>query len=58
KISYENLHFKSDSVFFDLPRLPLIDNIHRSESGTYRICICNTTFLLLRGFAHQPCPIC
>ncbi|CAF1533581.1 unnamed protein product [Rotaria sp. Silwood1] len=58
KISHENLHFKSDSVFFDLPRLPLVSNIHRSESGIYRICICNTTFLFLRSLAHQPCPIC
>ncbi|CAF3520210.1 unnamed protein product [Rotaria sp. Silwood2] len=58
KISHENMHFKSDSVFFNLPRLPLIGNTHRSESGIYRICICNTTFLLLRSFAHQACPFC
>ncbi|CAF1010414.1 unnamed protein product [Rotaria sordida] len=58
KTSHENLHFKSDSVFLDLPRLPLLGNTHRSESGIYRICICNTTFLFLRSFAHQPCPLC
>ncbi|CAF3510519.1 unnamed protein product [Rotaria socialis] len=57
KTLLESLHLKSDSVFFDLPRLPLLANTHRSESGIYRICICNTTFLFLRSSAHQPCPL-
>ncbi|CAF0845159.1 unnamed protein product [Rotaria sordida] len=58
KTLYENIDFKIDSIFLDLPRLPLVENPYRSESSIYRICICNTTFLLLQSFAHQPCPLC
>jgi len=58
KISSGNLHFKSDSVYLDLPRLPLLGNNYRSKLSIYRLCICNTTFLFLRTVAHQSCPIC
>jgi hypothetical protein len=59
KLSYGNIDFQIESIFLDLPRLPLVENnTHRGESSIYRICICNTTFLLLRSFAHQPCPLC
>lgn len=58
KTSSGNIHFKSDSVFLDLPRLPLLGNNYRSDLGFYRICICNATFLFFRNFAHQPCPLC
>ncbi|CAF1467181.1 unnamed protein product [Rotaria sp. Silwood1] len=58
KTSYGNIDFKIDSIFLDLPQLPLVENTYRSESSIYRICICNTTFLILWSFAHQPCPLC
>ncbi|CAF0873435.1 unnamed protein product [Adineta steineri] len=58
KTSRGNLHFKTNSIYFDLPRFGLLANNHRSESGVYRICICNTTFLFLRSVAQQPCPLC
>jgi len=58
KTSSGNLHFKSDSVFLDIPRLPLLGDNHRGASGIYRICICNATFLFFRSYAHQLCPLC
>lgn len=55
----EKIHFKSDSVYLDLPRLPLLNNHHQQrEYSISRLCICNTTLLFLRNFAHLPCPIC
>ncbi|UJR22416.1 hypothetical protein I4U23_025476 [Adineta vaga] len=58
KISNGNIRFRSDLIYFDLPRFPLLNTNYRSESGIYRLCICNTTHLFLRSLAHQPCPRC
>jgi len=58
KASHGNLRLRSDALFVGLPRSPWTQNNYRDESSTYRVCICNTTFLLLRSFAYQPCPLC
>ncbi|UJR26671.1 hypothetical protein I4U23_007988 [Adineta vaga] len=58
KITNGNLNFQTDSIFLDLPRALSQESTSYSEINVYRMCICNTTFLLLQSFAHQPCPLC
>ena len=52
------MDFRVDTMFIDMPRLSFVANTNQSETSIYRMCICNTTFLLLRSFAHQLCPLC
>ncbi|CAF0952090.1 unnamed protein product [Adineta steineri] len=58
KSSFGNLNFQSDSLYIDIPRSSYEENPRRIKANVYRICICNTTLLLLQSFAHQPCPLC
>ncbi|CAF0766412.1 unnamed protein product [Adineta ricciae] len=58
KIAHGNLQFQTNSIFLDLPRSSPGESTSYSEINVYRMCICNTTLLLLQSFAHQPCPLC
>ena len=56
--SAKGLHMKSDAVYLDLPRLPLLNDQRRRQAGVYRLCLCNSTLLLLRCLVDQTCPRC
>ncbi|CAF1601318.1 unnamed protein product, partial [Didymodactylos carnosus] len=68
----DGIHFRADSLFIDMKHLLLSSNsnshrrhYHQGHWGgsyvpptIYRLCICNTSFLLLRSSPMNSCPLC